>query len=132
MKPEVIGITSNPDVIAKMLGVENKSEYGLYQETKMGRYYAKYLSDGSFEPKVVHLVTAEQAAKLEEYACANINPIIENIQGIQAMIPAIDPDKMKEKMAEIGESAKAGAQKMGKEIREKLENTCFHPKFGNN
>ena len=92
MKPEVIGITTERDNIGKMLGVTSERDYGLYQETSMGQYYAKFLPDGTFEEKAVRLISLEQAAELEASGCAAIEKTSENIQEVIADNPVIDMD----------------------------------------
>ena len=79
-KPEVIGVTTEVESIAKMLGVESEQDYGMYQETLMGRYYAKILPDGTFEEKVVRLISHEQASELEKFACAAIKQADKDIR----------------------------------------------------
>lgn len=131
MKPEVIGVTTEVESIAKMLGVESESDYGLYQETKMGRYYAKFLSDGSFEEKVVRLISHEQAAELETSACAAIKKAGENIQKVIASTPVIDMEKVNRNMDAIRSQAKERAEQMGKDIQRSLERAGFHPTYSN-
>ena len=131
MKPEVIGVTTEIESITKMLGVENECEYGLYQETQMGRYYAKVLPDGTFEKKVVRLISHEQAAELENSACAAIKKAGQNIQKVIASTPVIDMEKVNRKMDAICRQTKERAEKMGKEIKSSLERAGFHPTYSN-
>ena len=103
---EVIGVTNNPEYIAKLLGVEKDSEYGMYKETPMGKYYAKRLADGTLAAeKVVRLISDEQAAELEAEVCATIERESEKLSGVAASVPVIDTTKMK-----------AGAHKLADEM----------------
>ena len=93
---EVIGVTNNPEYIGELLGVDNDSEYDLYQETPMGKYYAKRLADGTLKAdKVVRLISDAQAAKLEAEVCALIERESDKIPELVASIPVIDTTAMK-------------------------------------
>lgn len=129
-KPEVIGVTTNVERIAKMLGVESASEYGLYQETPMGRYYAKFLPDGTFEEKLVRLISYEQATELEASACAAIEMASKSIQKIITP-PVIDMDKFNKNMDAIQRQTEERAKQMGKDIKSSLERAGFHPIYSN-
>ena len=117
MKPEVIGVTTEIESIAKMLGVKSERDYGVYQETQMGRYYAKFLPDGIFEEKVVRLISHEQAAELENSACAAIKKVGENIHKVIASTPVIDMEKVNRNMDAIRSQTKEAAS--------------FHPTYSN-
>ena len=131
MRPEVIGMTTNVEDIAEKLGVQSDREYGLYHETQMGRYYAKFLPDGTFENKVVRLVTTEQAAEQEATACATIKNAGENIQKAIASVPVIDMDKFNENVEAIQSKTKESAEQMGKTLKNILEQAVFHSTYRN-
>lgn len=65
MRPELIGLTTDLAQIANILGVKSADEYSLYEETKLGKFYARILPDGTYDDKVVLLVSSDQADKLE-------------------------------------------------------------------
>ena len=100
MKPVVIGVTTETKNIAEMLGVKNETDYGLYQETPMGRYYAKILRDG-MDNKVVRLISHNHARKLETSACATIKEGGELIQKVIDSTPVIDMEKFNHNMDAI-------------------------------
>ena len=129
MKPEVIGSTTEVKNIAKMLGVESECDYGLYQETKMGRYYAKFLPDGTFEEKVVRLISDEQAREQENSVYDAINNASKKIQKLISFNPIIDTKKVKRNMIEICSQAKECAERMGESIQHSLECAGFHPTY---
>ena len=63
-EPRVIGCTTNEKDIPRLLGVE-KGTIGLYQETKMGKYYGPMLNGVVDESRIIRLMNAEQAKDLE-------------------------------------------------------------------
>lgn len=132
MRPEVIGVTTDKERIAKMLGVQDESEYGFYQETDMGKYYARFLEDGTFEPKVVRLISTETAAVLEGNACDAIEKTGEQIKKSISAAPVFNKEKFDARIAEINRQTKERAEQMGKNIKESLEKAGFHPTFSHN
>lgn len=132
MKPKVIGVTTEYANIAKMLGVENEKEYGLYQETQMGKYYARFLADGTFEEKVVHLISYEQANKLESIVASAIKEADQNVQEVIVSSPVINMNCFNKGMENIHRQSKAKAEEMGQDIRSNLERAGFHPTYANN
>lgn len=131
MKLEIIGVTTESTSIAKMLGVENETDYGLYQETQMGKYYARILPDGTFDDKVVRLISCEQAAKLESTAVASIDEACKNIQKVIASTPVIDMVRFNKKMEDIRLQFKAKNEEIRKKIQSNLERAGFHPAYNN-
>ena len=112
-KIEVVGVTNMPDHIANLLGVKDETEYGLYQETAKGKYFAKRLSDGTLDPaKVVRLLSDEQAAELEAELCAMIDGESAKFSEITQSVPVIDPKKIA-----------AGASKIASDAAEKIQAT---------
>lgn len=132
MKPEVIGVTTEYTSIAGMLGVENETDYGLYQETKMGKYYARILPNGTFEEKVVRLISYEQATELEATAVAPVGEACKSIQKIIASAPVINWERFNKEMEDIQRQAKAKAEEMGEKLKSSLERAGFHPIYSNN
>lgn len=132
MKPEVIGVTTEYANIAKILGVENENEYGLYQETKMGKYYARILPNGTFDRKVVRLISCEQAAQLNSSICTAIKEAGKKVQKIIDSTPIIDMEQLNKSMEDVHRQSKARAEKIGADIRTSLESAGFHPTYSNN
>ena len=132
MKPEVIGVTTEYTSIVKMLGVDNETDYGLYQETQMGKYYARILPDCTFEEKVVRLIYYEQATQLVATAVASVDEACKNIQKIIASAPVIDLVRFNKGMEDIQRQTKARAEEMGKKLRSSLERAGLHPVYSNN
>lgn len=132
MRPEVIGVTTEYASIAEMLGVENEANYGLYQETQMGKYYARILPDGTFENKVVRLISDEQAAKLESAAVASVEKTCKSIQTIIASTPVVDMAQFSKGMEDIQRQVKARVEEMGKNLKSGLERAGFHPIYSSN
>ena len=121
MKTRVIGVTTEYTSIAKILGVENETDYGLYQETQMGKYYARILPDGTFEEKVVRLISYEQATNLEAIVVASIDEISKNIQKIIDSAPVINWEHFNKRVVDIEHQIKAKAEGLGKELKSSLE-----------
>ena len=121
MAIKIIAVTTEYASIAKMLGVENENEYSLYQETKKGKYYARFLPDSTFEEKLVRLISYEKAAELESSAVATIKENGKKIQEIIASAPIINLDRFHKNIEAILFQSKARAKKMGQDIRSSLE-----------
>lgn len=102
MRPEVIGTTTAPACIAEMLGVEKDSEYGMYEELDTGKYYARLLSDGSFDSKLVRLITDEQADQLEADVLASIERAEKGIPYFAACIPVISRRCFNRNVSQLG------------------------------
>lgn len=127
----VIGVTTESSSIARMLGVEKESDYGIYQETTMGRYYARFISDGTFDDaRLVRLVSYEQAAELDASAIASIKHSSATIKELMANWPSLDMAKFHENMERISRETAEKARQMGQDIRDNLERAGFHPTFG--
>lgn len=110
---EVIGVTNMPKSVASLLNVKDETEYGLYQETAMGKYYAKRLPDGTLDAtKVVRLISDEQAAEMEAKLCAMITGESEKFSELAKGLPVVCPEKMN-----------AGIYKITDEIAEGLKMT---------
>lgn len=130
---KVFGITTDVNSVPKMLGVESENDYGFYQETAMGRYYARYLPDGSFdEEHLIRVMNPEQAAEAEARACAAIESSAKQVKQIIAKTPVIDMDKMQRNMAAIQRQTKERAEQMGRDIKRSLELAGFHPTYSHN
>ena len=132
MKPEVIGVTTEYASIAKMLGVDNEADYGLYQETRMGKYYARFLPGGTFEEKVVRLISYEQAVELEASAVSLVAETYKKFQECSVWASVIDWERFNNRMEDIQLQTKARAEEMGKQLRGSLERAGFHPVYSNN
>ena len=94
-KIEVIGVTNMPKSVASLLNVKDETEYGLYQETTMGKYYAKRLPDGTLDAtNVVRLISDEQAAEMESKLCAMITGESQKFSEYAKSMPVVCPEKM--------------------------------------
>lgn len=129
MRPEIVGVTTEYACIADMLGVKTESEFGLYQETSMGKYYAKFLPGGSFEQKVVRLISQEQAAEMESKLVACIELAEKKFGSVISSAPKIDLERFNSGMANIRMQSKARAEAIGKQLKEDLERGGFHPVY---
>lgn len=113
----VIGVTTDSSRITTMLGAKNETEYGLYQETAKGKYYASFLPDGSMGNRLVRLVTSEQASELETNALTAINKTAKKIQEIVNSAPVIDLERFRRNMESINLSSKEIAAQIGQDVR---------------
>ena len=109
---EAIGATNQLECIATLLGVKDETEYGLYQETDQGKYYAKRLPDGTLDTaKVVRLLSDEQAAELEAELCKMIDGKSSQFSELTQHIPAFDPEKMMVGVIKIADDVAEKIQK---------------------
>lgn len=127
MKPTVIGITTESENIAKMLGLKSTHEYGLYQETELGSYYSKFLPDGSFEEKVVLLISDDQTSKLEASLSNAIKNAEYKIKKLISANPVIDIASFNKSLAAVSHHSTELSEQMGKDIQQILKRAGFHP-----
>ena len=124
---KIIGITTESENIAKMLGIENNHEYGLYQETEMGSFYAKFLSDGTFEEKVILFISDTHASGLENYLSSIITHTEKKIEKLISSNPVIDINKFTKNIDAISRHSNELAEQMGKDIQQTLKRAGFNP-----
>ncbi len=121
MNLTVIGLTTEPSKISAMLGVKNENQYGLYQETAKGKYFARFLPDGTMDSRLVRLVTGEQASEIEANALANIESMAKKIQKIANSVPDIDLEGFHRNMENLKLSVRAIAAQIGRDVRRTSE-----------
>lgn len=128
MRPEVIGTTTAPAYIAEMLGVEKDSEYGMYEESQEGKYFARLLPDGSFDSKLVRLITDKQADKLEADVLASIERVEKGFPYFAACIPIIRMERFNRILSHCG---KQGSDTMGSNLPGHLDVAGSAPSTSN-
>ena len=129
---KIIGITTESENIAKMLGIENNHEYGLCQETEIGSFYAKFLSDGTFEEKVIVFISDTHASGLENYLSSIITHTEKKIEKLISSNPVIDINKFTKNIDAISRHSDELAEQMGKDIQQTLKRAGFNPTLRKN
>ena len=117
----VKGVTTEMDRVPKMLGVSSENEYGLYQETEMGKYYAKFAPNGSFDNALVRVISHEQAKKLESKICAVIEKESTSVKEALSKIPTINSETITNNMEQIHTQVSENSANISKKIRKDMD-----------